>query len=80
MIEVETKLLPLTVKTNAAPPAEAEAGKSDEIEGNGLLMTAKLAAVDVPPPGEAFTTATFTMLVVAMSDAGIDAVSCVALT
>lgn len=80
MVDDASKLLPLTTKANEAPPVEAEGGASVEIEGNRLLLTAKLTAWDVPPPGVGFTVVTLADPVVAISDAGIDAVSCVALT
>lgn len=50
MVDDASKLLPLTTKANEAPPVEAEGGASVEIEGNRLLLTAKLTAWDVPPP------------------------------
>jgi hypothetical protein len=77
--ELETKPVPLTVSGKAAPPATMPVGLSEVIVGAGLL-TVKLAAVEVPPPGAGFVTVTGTIPAVAMSPAGMDAVSCVALT
>jgi hypothetical protein len=45
-----TNPLPLTVKVNAAPPASALDGDSDEITGAGLFI-GKLQVPEVPPPG-----------------------------
>jgi hypothetical protein len=73
-----TKLAPLMVSVNAAPPAEALAGARDVIEGTGLLME-KVCMPEVPPPGAGLVTLTFTTPAVAMSAAVIAAVNCVAL-
>jgi hypothetical protein len=48
--ELETKLVPVTVSVNAAPPAVALVGESEVTVGAGLL-TVKLRAFEVPPPG-----------------------------
>lgn len=77
-VEPLTKLLPLTVKVKAAPPAVAPFGFKLVIEGRGLLM-ANVAASEVPPPGAGVVTVTLAVLAVAMSVAGIKAVNCVAL-
>jgi hypothetical protein len=45
-----------------------------EIEGTGLL-TAKVSADEVPPPGAALKTVIDRFPATAMSDAGIDAVN-----
>jgi hypothetical protein len=37
-VEVETKLVPVTVRVNGAPPAVALEGESAVAVGNGLLM------------------------------------------
>src|SRR5712691_9016337 len=53
--ELATKLAPLTVKTNAASPAVLLAGESVLTVAMGLL-TMKLSAVVVPPPGAGLNT------------------------
>src|SRR5215471_19289083 len=74
-----TKFVPFTVKVNAAPPAVALLGERLLMVGTGLL-TVKVAAADVPPPGVGFVTFTESVPAVAMSLAGMLAVTCVALT
>ena len=49
-VEEDTKLEPVTVSVNAAPPAAAELGFKDAIVGAGLLIV-KVNALLVPPPG-----------------------------
>lgn len=71
--------LPLMVRVKAAPPIVAVAGARTVIAGEGLL-TAKAAAVDVPPPGAGTNTVTGNEPVVTISVARIWAVICVALT
>jgi hypothetical protein len=73
-----TKFVPLTVSVKAAPPAVALVGESEVIVGAGLL-TVKLVAADVPPPGPGFVTVTGNVPAVAISVAVIAAVTCVAL-
>ncbi len=74
-----TKLVPFTVRVKADPPAVADEGLRPVIVGNGLLMV-KVCAPEVPPPGAGLETVTLTVPAVVMSEAGIDAVNCVALT
>ena len=74
--ELLRKLLPLTVNVNAAPPAVAMEGLKLLIAGAGLLIT-KFTAADVPPPGAGLTTVAAAIPAVAISTAGIAAVSCV---
>src|SRR5205823_5334410 len=74
-----TKLVPFTVRVNCGPPAVALLGESDVVVGTGLL-TVKLTALDVPPPGGGFITVTGTTPALAMSAAVIAAVSVVLLT
>src|SRR3989454_1016756 len=74
-----TKLLPLTVKVNAASPVVALVGDTDVSVGAGLL-TENVCAADVPPPGVGVSTVTGTLAAVAMSAAAIAAVNWVALT
>lgn len=69
--------VPITVSVNAEPPAIALDGESDVIAGvgfNGVLI-AKLSALDVPPPGAGFCTATLAVPAELRSDAGICAFS-----
>ena len=67
-----TKFVPFTVRVNAAPPAVALIGESDEVEGTGL-STEKLTAFDGATPG--LTTVTGNVPPVAMSVARTVAVS-----
>jgi len=78
-VEPFTKLLPVTVSVNAAPPATAPAGLKLVSVGAGLL-TEKVSAAEVPPPGVGVKTVTGTLPPVAMSAVVMPAVSCVALT
>jgi hypothetical protein len=78
-VEVLRKLVPFTVSVNAAPPVIAEAGLRLEINGAGLFTT-KLCALDVPPPGDGFTTVMLAVPAAAMSAAVIAAVNRVLLT
>ena len=48
-MEVETKLVPFTVKVNWAAPARHELGLIVVIVGTGLLMVMTSVAVPVPP-------------------------------
>ena len=58
--ELLLKFVPLTVKVKAAPPTTALAGERVAIVGIGLL-TVKLTALDVPPPGAGLVTTTGTV-------------------
>ena len=77
--EVETNFVPVTVRVKAGPPAGALEGEREVAVGTGLL-TVKATVLEVPPPGEEFTTVTGTVLPMAMSLAKIAAFNCVALT
>src|SRR5512139_1276250 len=70
----ETKLLPLTVRVKAPPPAVAELGDRVLIAGTGLLIV-KVRAPEVPPPGAGLKTVTLAVPAVAMSVVVIEAVS-----
>jgi hypothetical protein len=72
-VEPETKLLPLTVNVNCAPPAVAQLGLSELIVGTALIV--KVCAFDVPPHG--VTTVIEAVPAVAIREAGTVAVSCV---
>jgi len=74
-----TKLAPLTVNVNAAPPTSFEEGARLLIDGTGL-PTVKEADVDVPPPGVALVTVTGYVPELVTSDARIAAVNWVGLT
>jgi len=77
----ETKLLPFTVRVNAAPPATAVAGLSEETAGTGFGLTGALIvkddAVEVLP---LLNTVIWAVPALATSVAGMLAVNCVALT
>ena len=73
-LEPETKPVPLTVRVNPAPPAVADEGESEVMEGVGLL-TVNVFPVEVPPPGAGLKTVMVGVPAVAMSVAGIEAVS-----
>ena len=78
-LDPETKLVPVTVRVKAGPPATADAGESVEMAGVGLL-TVKVLAPEVPPPGVGLKIVTLGVPPVAISVAGIAAVSWVAET
>jgi hypothetical protein len=78
--ELVTKLLPLTVSVNAAPPAVRDDGLRLEIVGTGGLLIVKVSALEVPPPGGGENTVTCAVPATAMSEAGIAAVNLVAET
>jgi hypothetical protein len=79
-VEVDTKLLPLTVSENAAPPAVAPVGAMPAMVGAGLVLTmVNTDAPDDPPPGAGELTVTLAVPAPAMSLAGTDAVSCASL-
>src|ERR1700730_368521 len=77
--DFETKFDPFTVSINPTPPAVAEDGESDVVDGTGLL-TVNVSAAEVPPPGAGLVTVTFAVPVAAMFAAGTDAVILVPLT
>lgn len=67
------KLVPMTVSVNAGPPAVAVAGLKVVVVGTGLF-SAKVRAVDVPPPGVGLNTVTDAVPALAISVAVIAAV------
>ena len=67
-VEENTKLVPVTVSVNAAPPATVEFGPKDAIVGAGLLIV-KINAAVVPPPGPGVETETCAVPAAAMSAA-----------
>ena len=76
------KLVPVTVKVNAEPPAVAEEGDRVVAEGTGLpaALMVNVNPLEVPPPGVGLVTVTVAVPAVAILAAGILAVTCVALT
>jgi hypothetical protein len=75
MTAPEAKLLPLRVSVKAGPPAVAESGLNDVMAGGGLMVNE--TPLEIAPPD---ITVTVAAPWPAMSDAGIEAVSWVALT
>ena len=71
------KLLPVTVRVKAGPPAVAEMGERVVMLGIGLLagLMVKVWAEEVPPPGAGLKTVTEVVPAATMSVAGIAAVS-----
>lgn len=53
--EEETKLAPFTVKVNPKAPTVLEVGEISVVVGIGLL-TVKVCALEVPPPGVGLVT------------------------
>ena len=54
-VEFAVKLVPLTVKVNAPPPAAAMFGLMEIVVGAGILgLMVKVPAGDEPPPGAGF--------------------------
>ena len=79
-LDEETKLVPLTVRVNADPPAVAELGERELRAGTGLFaaVMVKVNPPEVPPPGVGLKTVTLAVPAVAISVAGMAAVSWVA--
>ena len=77
-VEPATKLDPETVRVKAGPPAFAEVGLIPEIDGTGFWIV-KDCALEFPPPGLGLSTVTLAVPTEAISLAGIEAVSFVAL-
>jgi hypothetical protein len=73
-MELLLKLVPLTVKTNAASPAVLLVGRILVRVGAGLL-TGRLIAAVVPPPGAGLRTVTGNVPATATSAAVIAAVN-----
>src|SRR6267143_5615650 len=78
-VEPLPKLLPFTASVNAAPPTLALEGESDASVGTGLVIV-NVWAPEVPPSTPGIVTVTWAVPFAAMSEAGIAAVTCVALT
>src|SRR5438132_7395429 len=72
--ELETKLLPVRVSVNPGLPAETLEGEMLESEGTGLL-TVRVTAAEVPPPGVGLETVMDREAPTVKSDAGMDAVN-----
>jgi hypothetical protein len=71
------KLLPLMTKVNAEDPAAVDEGVRTVRTGTGLgaVLMVKVRALEVPPPGDGLKTVTLAVPAVAISVAGMDAVS-----
>ena len=69
-------LVPLTVKVKLPPSATTRLGEMLEIEGTGLV-TVRMTAAEVPPPGEGVETVMDNKAPAARSDAGRLAFNCV---
>jgi hypothetical protein len=72
--EPETKFVPFTVSVNAASPEFFVTGEILVVVGPGLL-TVRVCALDVPPPGAGFVTVMLGVPAVATSAALMEAVS-----
>ena len=77
--EVEPKFVPFTVRVKAASPKFLLAGERVVVVGTGLL-TVRVCAFDVPPPGAGFVTVIGNVPAEAISAALIEAVTWVELT
>jgi hypothetical protein len=75
-VEVETNLVPFTVKVKSALPAVIQVGLIDVVVGTGLLIV-NVTELDVPPPGGGLTTVMDAVPAVATFAAGTVAVSLV---
>ena len=70
------KLVPVTVRVKAEPPAVADEGLRLVSVGTGLAaLMVKVSALEVPPPGVGLKTVTEAVPAVAMSAAVMAAVS-----
>src|SRR6266850_1973300 len=77
-IDPGMKLLPFTVSVNAGPPAVADVGLRLVVVGTGLVaaVIVNVCAFDVPPPGAGLNTVTCAVPGLAMSESGIEALTC----
>jgi hypothetical protein len=75
-VEVETNLVPFTVKVKSALPAVIQVGLIEVVVGTGLLIV-NVTELDVPPPGGGLTTVMDAVPAVATFAAGTVAVSLV---
>ena len=73
-VEVETNLVPFTVKVKSALPAVLQVGLIDVVVGTGLLIV-NVTEFDVPPAGGGLTTVMDAVPAVATLAAGTIAVS-----
>ncbi len=71
------KLLPLTVRVNADPPAGVLVGFSNLMEGIGLsgAVMVKVAGFEIPPPGAGLNTVIDAVPWAAMSVEEMEAVN-----
>jgi len=75
-VDEATKLVPLTVNVNDAPPAKAVVGEIELVVGTGLFTTKAVEVAD-PPPGAEFVSTIVAVPVVAVLAAVSDIVNCV---
>lgn len=78
-VEPDVKFVPLTVMVNVESPTVFEVGEIEVVVGAGLL-TVKVCAFEVPPPGAGLETVMLNVPAPVKSDDGIEAVNCVELT
>lgn len=71
--------MPLTVRVKPVSPIVLEVGEISVVVGTGLL-TVKVCALDVPPPGVGFVTVISKVPAVVRSPVKMAAVTCVAET
>ena len=74
-MEPVVKLPPLTVRVKPGLPTVADEGLIEVNDGTGLVVTVKITALEVPPPGAGFLTVTLLDPDVAKSEVRIKAVS-----
>jgi hypothetical protein len=79
--ELPTKFEPVTFKEKGGAPTGAQVGSREVTVGTGLepLVTLKLSAFEVPPPGAELVTVTATVPAEAMAAAGTGTINCVVL-
>ena len=73
--EVDTKLLPFTVRLTGEPPTFALVGEMLLAVGTGLFTVNVRAGEEVPPPGAGLVTVTLNVPVVVRSVVGMVAVN-----
>jgi len=72
MTELDTKLVPLTVRVNCVLPTVVDIGLIEVVVGTGF-RTVKIWLFDVPPPGAPFTTVTAAVVATVRSEVSIEA-------
>ena len=76
-MELEMKLVPLTVKVKLLLPTTFEVGEKLVMVGTGLLLTVNLWTFEVPPPGAGLNTVILNTPTAVRFEAGMTAVSLV---